>query len=59
VLFSTLAAAYAEAGRFPDAVAACERAIQLARSAGDLEQAGAFARQLACYREGRPFHFAP
>ena len=59
VLFSTLAAAYAEAGRFPDAVAACERAIRLARGAGDLEQAAAFARQLACYREGRPFHFAP
>ena len=33
VLFSTLAAAYAEVGRFDDAVRAAERAIELARVA--------------------------
>jgi tetratricopeptide (TPR) repeat protein len=58
VLFSTLAAAYAEAGQFPKAVSACERAIELARRAGDLQQADAYARQLACYRQNKPFHFA-
>jgi tetratricopeptide (TPR) repeat protein len=58
VLFSTLAAAYAEAGRFPEAVSACERAIELAKRAGDLQQAGAWARQLARYRMNKPFHFA-
>jgi len=57
VLFSTLAAAYAEAGRFPDAVGACERAIELAKSTGDVQQAAAFTRQLARYRKNQPFHF--
>jgi tetratricopeptide (TPR) repeat protein len=56
VLYSTLAAAYAEAGRFPDAVRACERAIELARDAGDAQQAAAFTRQLSRYRAGKPFH---
>jgi tetratricopeptide (TPR) repeat protein len=58
VLYSTLAAAYAEAGRFPDAVRACERAIELAKGAGDVQQAAAFIRQLSRYRAGKPFHFA-
>jgi tetratricopeptide (TPR) repeat protein len=57
VLYSTLAAAYAEAGRFPDAVRTCEHAIELARSAGDTAQAGACAQQLARYRAGRPLRF--
>jgi tetratricopeptide (TPR) repeat protein len=55
VLYSTLAAAYAEAGRFPDALRACERAIELARNAGDPGQAQACARQLARYRKNQPF----
>jgi len=58
VLYSTRAAAYAEAGRFPDAVRACERAIELAKGAGDVQRAAAFARQLSRYRAGKPFHFA-
>ena len=57
VVFSTLAAAYAEAGRFGDAVAAGERAVALARAAGDTASAAAYGRQLARYRAGRPFHF--
>ena len=57
VLFSTLAAAYAEAGRFPEAVQACGRAIELARNAGEAQEAAAYARQLERYRAGRPFHF--
>jgi hypothetical protein len=35
VLYSTLAAAYAEAGRYRDAVAAGNRAVDLARSNAD------------------------
>jgi tetratricopeptide (TPR) repeat protein len=59
VLYSTLAAAYAEAGRFPDAVRAGVRAVELARAEHDADSATRFAAQLACYRAGRPFHFAP
>jgi len=59
VLYSTLAAAYAEAGRFPEAVAAGERAVALARAAGADEEAGRYRRQLDLYRAGRPFHFDP
>jgi tetratricopeptide (TPR) repeat protein len=57
VLYSTLAAAYAEAGRFPDAIRACERAIELARRSGDVQQAATYTRQLSRYRAGKPFHF--
>ncbi|HVP15348.1 MAG TPA: hypothetical protein VMS88_07375 [Terriglobales bacterium] len=56
-IYSTLAAAYAEAGRYGDAVRACERAIQLARAGGASEEIRAYERQLARYREGKPFHF--
>jgi tetratricopeptide (TPR) repeat protein len=57
-LYSTLAAAYAEAGRFPEAVQAGVRATELARAEHDSLSAVHFAQQLACYRAGRPFHFA-
>jgi tetratricopeptide (TPR) repeat protein len=58
VLYSTLAAAYAEAGRFPDAVAAGTRAVDLARRANSSDEAERYAQQLEFYRAGRPFHFA-
>jgi protein O-mannosyl-transferase len=57
VLYSTLAAAYAEAGRFPDAVRAGTRAVELARSEADPTSGARFAEQLALYRAGRPLHF--
>ncbi len=57
VLYSTLAAAYAEAGRFPEAVKAGVRATELARAERDSLAIVRFAQQLACYRAGRPFHF--
>lgn len=59
VLFSTLAAAYAEAGRYADAVAAGERAADLAREAQDSSAVQRFGAQLECYRAGRPFHHSP
>ena len=57
VLYSTLAASYAEAGRYADAVAAGERAVDLARRANSSAEAERYAQQLALYRAGRPFHF--
>jgi tetratricopeptide (TPR) repeat protein len=55
VLYSTLAAAYGEAGRFDDAVKACERAIELARAANQTAEAERYATQLESYRAKRPF----
>jgi pentatricopeptide repeat protein len=55
VLYSTLAAAYGEAGRFDDAVKACERAIELSRAAQQPEEAERYATQLESYRARRPF----
>jgi tetratricopeptide (TPR) repeat protein len=56
VLCSTLAAAYAEVGRFDDAVRVVTRAVELARARGDERNASSFEIQLALYRAGRPFH---
>jgi len=56
-VYGTLAAAYAEAGRFPEAIRAGEKAIQLADSTNEGEDAKRFAEQLSYYRQGRPFHF--
>jgi tetratricopeptide (TPR) repeat protein len=57
VLYSTLAAAYAEAGRFTEAVSAGQRAVELAQGTGETQAAQSFQRQLERYRAGRPFHF--
>lgn len=53
---STLAAAYAETGRFEEAIAAAERALALVRQAGGEEAAQSLlAERLATYRERRPW----
>jgi len=57
VLYSTLAAAYAEAGRFPEAVSAGERAVALARAAQAAQEIERYEEQLRSYRAGKPFHF--
>lgn len=59
VLYSTLAAAYAEAGRFDDAVRAGGRALALADSTRDSLEASRDAERLRLYRAGKPFHFTP
>jgi tetratricopeptide (TPR) repeat protein len=46
----TLAAAYAEAGRFEDATATASAAVALAHSKGDQANASAVAQRLALYR---------
>ena len=52
----TLAAAYAEAGRFSEAVATAEKARDLARKAGMEPVAERNDQLLKLYRAGRPFH---
>ena len=58
ILYSTLAAAYAEAGRFPAAIQAGRRAVALAAAEGDTAAGVRFAQQLGHYQAGKPFHFA-
>jgi len=52
----TLAAAYAEAGRFPDAVKTAERAQDLAAAAGLKKLAERNQQLLELYRAGKPYH---
>ena len=51
---ATLGAAYAEAGRWADAVGAAERAVQLARAQESHSEVALFEQQLALYRSHRP-----
>jgi tetratricopeptide (TPR) repeat protein len=55
MLLGTLAAAYAEAGRFDEAVKTAEEAIRLARSAGDENTAKRNEQLLEYYRSGKPW----
>jgi len=52
----TLAAAYAECGRFPEAVTTAEKAEQLATEAGSKKLAGKNRQLLELYRAGTPYH---
>jgi Flp pilus assembly protein TadD len=52
----TLAAAYAEAGRFPEAVTTAEKAEQLATDAGLNKLAEKNRQLLELYRAGKPYH---
>jgi tetratricopeptide (TPR) repeat protein len=52
----TLAAAFAEAGRFGDAVQSAQKAIELARAAGQQELAGQLNIELKRYQTGLPSH---
>jgi len=50
-----LAAAYASAGRFPEAVGTAEQAITLAKAAGSSVRPEPIERRLELYKKGRPF----
>jgi cytochrome c-type biogenesis protein CcmH/NrfG len=50
-----LAAAYAEGGRFGDAVRVAQRALELARANEQQELAAQVQGQLKLYQDGRPF----
>ena len=52
---AALAAAYAESGRFPEAVATAQSALQLAASQNESLLVDALQKQLKCYQAGSPF----
>jgi protein O-mannosyl-transferase len=58
ILHRTLAAAYAEAGRFDDAIATAERGKAFAEREGNRELADEFTAVLAQYRQHQPFRDA-
>ena len=55
-LLSTLAAAYAEAGRFAEAVSAQQKVCELAVAQGQPARQEPFQRRLELYRSGRAYH---
>jgi tetratricopeptide (TPR) repeat protein len=55
IISGTLAAAYAEAGRFADAVKAAERAFQLASAEGNQSRASSIRAQIELYQTATPF----
>lgn len=59
VILRTLAAAYAEAGRFPDAVAADSQALQLASSQGNGAFVNALQHEIEMYKSGQPMRENP
>ena len=52
----TLAIAYAAAGRFDEAVATAQKAIELARAGGQAELVKEIEARLELYRNGHPYH---
>ncbi len=58
-LLDTLAAAYAEAGKFPAAVSTAEEALTLARSTGDTDGGTLSEKILATVRQHQPYREEP
>jgi protein O-mannosyl-transferase len=58
-MISTLAAAYAEAGRYSEAVATAEMAIRLQTANGETRLAEINSQLLRLYRAGMPYHEKP
>jgi cytochrome c-type biogenesis protein CcmH/NrfG len=58
-MFGTLAAAYAEAGRFPEAVEAAEQAVRLAAATGNRPLAEQLHGHLELFKNGMPYHQPP
>jgi tetratricopeptide (TPR) repeat protein len=58
-VLDALAAAYAEAGRFPEALATARKALELATRQNNLAAANALRARIALYEAGRPFHQEP
>lgn len=55
VIAATLAAAYAETGRFPEAIRAAQRAARLAAAEGNQPRALSIRAQLEIYKTGKPY----
>ena len=54
-ILDTLAAAYAEAGRFAEAVSTAQRALELAESQERARLAEQIGARLALYQAGQPY----
>lgn len=54
-VLNVLAAAYAEASRFPEAIRTAQKAIQLARNSGNMELAKSIQARLELYKQSKPF----
>ena len=59
IYIGTLGAAYAEAGRFPDAIATAEQAVKSAKAHGDEPLAKKNTELLELYRQGQPYREKP
>ncbi len=55
-VLNTLAAAYAEAGRFPEAVAAARKALELAAQQNHRDWVDVLRARIALYEAGKPYH---
>ena len=55
-MLATLAAAYAEAGRFAEAVSTQQKVCDLAAAQGPGRQSESFQRRLDLYRSGHAYH---
>jgi protein O-mannosyl-transferase len=58
IFLHTLAAAYAAAGRYPDAVQTAQRALQVLQGQSNPALADALKREIKLYEAGRPFEEA-
>ncbi len=58
-MVGTLAAAYAEAGHFPEAISTAEKAISMATAADNMQFAAANHQLLLLYQAGKPYHENP
>jgi protein O-mannosyl-transferase len=56
VILHTLAAAFAEAGRFPEAVETAQYALRLAGAQSNTRLAGQLQSEIKLYQAGMPFH---
>ena len=56
VMLGTMAAAYAEAGRFPEAIATAQKANELAIAAGNTQFAQMNRLLLENYKQSKPWH---
>jgi tetratricopeptide (TPR) repeat protein len=56
IVLHTLAAAFAEAGRFPEAVEIAQRALRLAAAQSNTNLAGQLQLEMKLYEAGSPFH---
>jgi tetratricopeptide (TPR) repeat protein len=59
IALRTLAAAYAETGRFNDAIATAQQAIEIARATGNEGLISDLERSIAAYRQTQPLRSGP